>query len=172
MAMENLSQRVNQMSDSRDARNLYLLLEPLFKRLRSFAASSAGLVISATTTKVKTGASVFHYVADGVIGRIAAATDMPVLVGTVTNAKFNVFVFTVDSAGTTYTQMGTEAATEAAVKFPTLSQDRAIIGWLIVNPTGTGNFVGGTTALGDVTVVPNAVYISPIGVIEPTSKII
>lgn len=172
MVMENLSQRVNQMSDHRDARNMYLLLEPLFLRLRSFAASSAGLVISATTTKVKTGASVFHYVANGVIGRIAAGTDMPVLVGTVTNALFNIFVFTVDKAGTTYTQMGTEAATEAAVRFPALAQDRAIIGWIIVNPTGTGNFVGGTTALGDVTVVPNTVYISPIGVIEPTSKII
>lgn len=166
MVMENLSQRVNQMSDQRDARNMYLLLEPLFLRLRSFAASSAGLVISATTTKAKIGANVFYYVADGALGRIAASTDMPPLVGTVTNTFFNIFVFTVDKAGTTYTQMGTEAATEAAVRFPALAQDRAIIGWIIVNPTA-GSFVGGTTALTGVTV-----YVSPIGVIEPTSKII
>ena len=150
---------------------LYRLLKPLKQRYRSCMHSTAGLVISATTTKVKTGAAVAHYQAGGKNGQIPGGTDMPVLAGTVTNAKFNIFVFTIDSAGTTYTQMGTEAATEAAVKWPTLNQDRAIIGYIKINPTGTGNFVGATTALGDATVVPNALYISPVGMFDPTALI-
>lgn len=36
----------------------------------------------------------------------------------------------------------------------------AVFGYVIINPTGTGNFVGGTTALDDGTVVPNAVYVN------------
>ena len=39
---------------------------------------------------------------------------------------------------------------------------------MIINPTGTGNFVGNTTALDDVTVVPNAVYVNTIGAFDPT----
>jgi hypothetical protein len=54
--------------------------------------------------------------------------------------------------------MGTEGATLAAVKFPQFPNDKALIGFVIIHPTGTGNFVGGTTALDDATVVPNAVY--------------
>jgi hypothetical protein len=35
-----------------------------------------------------------------------------------------------------------------------------MIGFVIVNPTGTGDFVGGTTDLDDATVAPNAVYVN------------
>lgn len=154
-------------------RALYLLLKPLKERYRSCVHSTAGLVITATTgLKVpKIGAAICHYQAKGKNGQIAAGTDMPALSGTVTNAKFNLFVFTVDSAGTTYSQMGTEAATEADVKWPALNPERAIIGYIKINPTGTGNFVGGTTALNDATVVPNTLYISPVGMFDPTAQI-
>lgn len=168
--MENIPRRLHAIGDTLIRRALELLLTPLYDRVKSCALSSAGLVISATTTKAKIGASVFHYVAYGVLGRIAAGTDMPVLVGTVTNALFNVFIFTVDKDGTTYVQMGTEGATEAAIVWPELDQTRAIIGVLVINPTGTGDFVGGTTPLGDATVIPNAAYISPIGAFDPTTK--
>jgi hypothetical protein len=117
---------------------------------------------------VKTGAADYYASVKGVLVKITAGTDMPVLVGTVTNAKFNVFCFFVDSAGTTSVAMGTEGATLAALKWPDFPINKAPIGWVLINPTGTGNFVGGTTALGDVTVVPNAVYMSPVGAVDPT----
>lgn len=88
-----------------------------------------------------------------------AAADMAALSGTVTNAAFNVFVFEVQLDGTLGTRMGTEGATLAAVEFPPLMRDRAILGFVIINPTGTGDFVGGTTNLDDGTVVPNAVFV-------------
>ena len=78
----------------------------------------------------------------------------------VTNAKFNVFVFTLNAAGTFHTYAGTQAATLAGVVFPTITDGEAVIGFLVVNPTGTGDFVGGTTALDDATVVPNVVYVN------------
>ncbi len=167
-----LLQSLANIADRAGRQALYLLLKPLKERYRSCAHSSAGLTIKAGGSAiVKTGITVFHYQAEGKNGRIAASTDMPALVGTVTNAKHNLFVFTVDKAGTKYVLMGTEAATEADVKWPILAANRAIIGYIKVNPTGTGNFVGGTTALDDVTVVPNVAYVSPTGMFDPTAVI-
>jgi hypothetical protein len=134
----------------------------------SVSITTAGLVISATTTKVKTGAADYYASVKGVLVKITAGTDMPVLVGTVTNARFNVFCFFVDSAGVTSVAMGTEGTTLAGLKFPDFPINKAPIGWVLINPTGTGNFVGGTTPLGDITVVPNAVYMSPVGAVDPT----
>jgi len=147
---------------------LLLILTPMLNRSRSCMLNGAGLVIKAGGgVLAKTGASVCHYIAEGVKGRIAAGTDMPALVGTVTNAMFNVFVFSVDKAGTLSVQMGAEGATEAAIKFPPLDQRKAVVGMLIINPTGTGNFVGNTTALDAATEAPNTAYVSPIGPFDP-----
>ena len=85
---------------------------------------------------------------------------MAALAGTVTNAKFNVFAFTVNAAGTLATRMGVEGATLGGITFPTIPDGEVVIGYVIINPTGTGNFVGGTTVLDDATVVPNAVYVN------------
>ena len=41
-------------------------------------------------------------------------------------------------------------------------------GLIIINPTGTGNFVGNTTPLDDGTVAPNAAYVNNIGPFDPT----
>lgn len=90
----------------------------------------------------------------------AAATDMAALSGTVSNAAFNVFVFYMEQDGTLSTVMGTEGASLLAVAFPAAPIDKACIGFTVINPTGTGDFVGGTTALDDATVVPNAVYVN------------
>jgi len=172
MSLENLTQRLAAVNDHKEKYNLYLLFRALFEQFRSQSNSSAGLVIkSASSALVKTGASVYHYVAQGIKGRIAAATDMPALSGTVTNAAFNVYVFSVDKGGTTYSQMGTEGATEAGIRWPSLAPGRAVIGYVVINPTGTGNFVGGTTALDDGTVTPNAVYINVIGAFDPNITI-
>ena len=73
----------------------------------------------------------------------------------------------VDSAGVVTSAMGTAGATLAKVSFPQFPVQKALIGFIVVNPTGTGNFVGGTTNLDDVTVVPNTVYVSPVGGFDP-----
>lgn len=137
------------------------LFYPVFDRMSSVALTSPGLAIhGAASALVKTGASDTYFIVNGVLVKIVASTDLPALVGTVTNAKFNVFCFFVDSAGAKTVAMGTEGATLAKLTFPQFTENKALIGFIIVNPTGTGNFVGGTTALDDATVVPNVVYIN------------
>lgn len=124
------------------------------------------MVFNTGALAIKAGGSAIAKTVNAVYGRIngaiftKAAADMAALAGTVTNAKFNVFVFTVTAGGTLATTMGTEAATLAAVVFPTIPSGSVVIGFVIINPTGTGNFVGGTTALDDATVAPNAVYVN------------
>jgi hypothetical protein len=54
---------------------------------------------------------------------------------------------------------GTEATLIGGVVWPTIPDGSVVLGFVILNPTGTGGFVGGTTDLDDATVVPNAVYI-------------
>jgi hypothetical protein len=51
---------------------------------------------------------------------------------------------------------------------PTVPVGKAQLGFVIINPTGTGPFVGGTTPLGDATVVPNAAYVNTIGPFDQT----
>lgn len=145
------------------------VVTPIGDRISTQSLSSAGLVIKAGGSAiVKTGASAYYA---SVLGRLVtkgAATDMAALSGTVTNAKFNVFCFFIDAAGTLTSAMGIEGATLAAVVFPPIPEGKAMIGFVIINPTGTGNFVGGTTALDDVTVVPNAAYVNVQGPFDPT----
>lgn len=120
--------------------------------------SSAGLTIgSSSKPKVKI-ANTTYFVIDGVLGSKASAEI--VLSGTVLNAKFNVYVLSVIADGTVTATMGTAGATIGAVVFPAVPASSVVIGFVIVNPTGTGNFVGGTTDLDDATVVPNAVYVN------------
>ena len=68
--------------------------------------------------------------------------------------------FFVDAAGALTSSMGTEGATLAQVKLPAPPVNKACLGLMVINPTGTGPFVGGTTAIDNVTVVPNADYIN------------
>lgn len=169
--MEILSQQANAIPDRATSIAFRKVMEPFYGRMRSMGFSSAGLVISSTTTKVKTGASDWYGIAAGKLQKVTAGTDMPALVGTVTNGKFNAFVFFIDKAGTVYSQMMNEGATLNAVTFKSGDDDMAVLGFVIINPTGTGNFVGGTTPLGDGTVVPNAVYINTLSAFEPTATI-
>lgn len=166
---------VRWIANARDATQqsiLRALISPLFDRQTSLVTSSPGLVIKgAGSTLTKTGGSATKYFANGVYGSIAAATDMAAFSGTVTNTKFNVFCFFVDSAGTLTSAMGTEGATRSAVKFPQIPVGKALIGFVEINPTGTGNFVGGTTALDDATVVPNAFYNSALSGFDPACVI-
>lgn len=171
--MEKLQPLMAALPNQGEAATLSKILAGIYRRLNTCALTSAGLVIKAgASALVKTGATKTTLSVEGVLVSLAAATDMPALVGTVVNATFNVFVFSLDKAGTAYVQMGTAAATLAGVKFPVVPDTRAIIGFIVVNPTGTGNFVGGTTALDDATVVPNVVYNNTVGATCVTAALV
>lgn len=118
-----------------------------------------GLVIHGSASLVAKTVNTVRYIIQGTLCSKAAA-DMPTLVGTVLNGTFNVFCFYVNAAGTLSVAMGTAGATLAQVVFPTYDPTQvAMLGFILINPTGTGNFIGGTTALDDATVVPNTVYV-------------
>lgn len=163
MTMEKLNQRINQFSNKSDARNLVLVLEKIYKRLGNVALTTPNLTVATTTTKIKSQADYYGFVG-GVLVKKATTDNLITLTtsANTTNALFNVVVFTIDSSGTITNRYGTQGATLAAITWPTLPSDEALFGILLLNPTGTGNFVGGTTAVNDGTVVPNAVYISPL----------
>lgn len=175
---EKITQRVNALAIQIDRQNLDKLFRSILTdltyhadRLRSQTLGSAGLTIKAVGSAVVKAASAFYAVANGVPVTKTANTDMAALSGSVTNAKFNVFCFFIDSAGTLTSSMGTEGATLAAITWPTFPANKACIGFVVINPTGTGPFVGGTTALDDVTVVPNAAYVNTVGAFDPKTAL-
>lgn len=139
---------------------LETLFDKLQRRQANICLSSAGLVIKAGSSALVKAGSAFRAYCEGTYVYKVANTDMAALSGTVVNATFNVFVFTIDASGTLRSYMGTAGATRASVVFPTISDGETVIGFVEINPTGTGNFVGGTTALDDATVVPNAAYVN------------
>lgn len=145
------------------------ILSPIGDRVSTQSLTSAGLVIkTAGSALVKTGASAYYASVKGDLVTKAAATDMAALSGTVTNATFNVFCFFIDGAGNLTSDMGVAGATLKAVQLAPVPEGKAMIGFVIINPTGTGDFVGGTTPLDDATVVPNAAYVNTIGAFDPT----
>lgn len=135
------------------------LLDKLQRPVSAFVLNSAALAIGTAKAKVLIANTTYAYV-EGVLAKKTTAEITLTTANNVANAKFNVIVLTMNSSGTVATQMGTEASTLAGVVFPTIATGIAVIGFVIVNPSGTGGFVGGTTELDDATVVPNAVYIN------------
>ena len=115
-------------------------------------AGASPLVASANAVK--------YYSSDTSIAELSA-WDMPALVWTVTNGNFNVFVFAVEKAtGSLITTRWTGWDSLDAITFPEIDVETyAVVWYVIINPTGTGDFVWGTTALDDGTVVPNADYV-------------
>lgn len=139
--------------------NLREVIQSLQVNACDFVLNTGALAIKSATSAVAITANTIYAMIDGVLVS-KAASDMAALSGTVTNAKYNVFVFTMNASGTLKTTMGTEGATLGAVVFPTIPDDEVVIGFVLVHPTGTGNFVGGSTTLDSATVTPNAVYIN------------
>lgn len=131
----------------------------------SYAETTAGLAIKAGASALVKAVNAVRTIVAGVAGTAtAAALDMAALAGTVVNGTHNVFVFRVAANGTSVTSaMGTAGATRDAIVFPAGSASLVTLGWVFINPTGVGNFVGGTTALDDATVIPNAVYVDAVG---------
>lgn len=131
--------------------------------------NSAGLTIgSSAKPKIKIANTVYAVVGGVVVAKTTAELTLTTA-HNVANAKFNVLLVSMDSAGTCTVSKGTEGATLAAVVLPTVPTGNLVLGFVIINPTGTGGFVGGTTDLDDATVVPNAVYVNTVFPFNPNA---
>lgn len=164
-----VTQYLNQIPNNNERLTLMSVVNPIADRMSSQTLRSGALRIDggSASAVVELNDTLVCFV-DGALVTKASTTNMAALVGTVTNALFNVYAFFIDKAGTLSTAMGIEGATLAAVGFPPLPEKKALIGFVIVNPTGTGNFVGGTTQLDDGTVTPNAVFVNTVGAVDPS----
>jgi hypothetical protein len=132
------------------------LFDKLQRPVTAQLLNTGALAIGTAKAKVLIANTIYALI-EGVLVKKASAEI--VLSGTVAADAFNVYVLSINAAGTVSAQMGTAGATLGGVVFPTIADGSAVIGFVIVNPTGTGNFVGGTTELDDATVVPNAAYV-------------
>jgi|GEM_PF-3148108 len=151
--------RVNEISPATWSIQLGFLLNTIMTALNAMNFS-VGLVAQAgTNTKVKTTNTV-QYTIGGFAYTKAATDNFWVLDTTcnVTNAYWNGIWLGINAAGTAVFQAGTQATTQAGIVMPMPAATTCVLGYLTINPTGTGNFVGGTTPLNDGTVVPNAAY--------------
>jgi hypothetical protein len=145
---------------------LSTLLDKLQRSTLQQMMVSGTLAIHGASSPLAKISNAIYYQIDGSV-YTAAAADLSALVGTVVNATYNVFMFTVNAAGAFHTYMGTAGATLGAVVFPSAPDGEVVIGFVIIHPTGSGNFVGGTTNLDDATSVPNAVYVNNLGEFFP-----
>lgn len=128
--------------------------------LTSGVLNSAGLAIGSGSKKKILLANTIYALFDGVMVSKTTSEITLTTAANVKNAKFNVLVLSMSSAGVVSCTAGTEGATLGAVVMPTIPVGNVTIGFVIINPTGTGGFVGGTTDLDDATVVPGAVYVN------------
>jgi hypothetical protein len=164
-----ISQYLTQLNDANQNPALRNLFWGVADRLASQLVTSAALRIKGGSASPITQSNAALYaLANGVLVTKATSTDMAALSGTVTNANFGGWAHYIDSAGTLTSLFLNQGATLAQVKFPNTPMQKALIGLTLVNPTGTGNFVGGTTALDDATVVPNVVFINTLGAVDPS----
>lgn len=150
-------------------RALINVLDPAANLDSCGVLNSAGLTTN--TALVKTGSGITYAIVNRVFLSIAGSTNMPALVGTVKNATYGAFFFYTDQNGNLTTLAATPGATLAAMKMPATPINKALIGIMLINPTGTGDFVGGTTSLTDGTVVPNAVFINTTATVDPTISV-
>jgi len=151
-------------------------LEDLFDKLQrgimNQSLNGGGIaMIADDKTDLENASAAIVYMVDGVLYTLDADENFA-LVGTVTADAFNVYVLTADDEGDTHGRMGTEGATLADVVLPDVPEGEVAVGLVIVNPTGTGNFVGGTTELDDATVVPNAVVVDIVGTFLPQLRVL
>lgn len=132
--------------------------------------NSGGLAIgSGSKKKIKIANTVYAIVNSVLVAKTTAELTLTTA-HNVSNAAFNILVVSMDSAGTCTVTAGTEGASLAAVVVPTIPQTNVVLGFVIINPTGTGGFVGGTTDLDDGTVVPNAVYVNTVYPFNPNAQ--
>lgn len=124
--------------------------------------NSGGLAIGSGSKKKILVANTIYGIVDNVIISKTTAELTLTTAHNVANAAYNILVVSINSAGTETVTACTAGATLAAVVPPTIPTGDLVIGFVIIHPSGTGGFVGGTTDLDDATVVPNAVYVNTV----------
>lgn len=122
--------------------------------------NTAGLTIGSSSKAKPKIANTIYALINSVLVKKTTAEITLTTANNVANAKFNVIVLSMNASGTVTPTNGTAGDTIGAVVFPAVPANEVVIGFVIINPTGTGGFVGGTTELDDATVVPNAVYVN------------
>lgn len=127
--------------------------------LSNMVLTDAAIAIATTKTKIKTVTNPISYLIGGVFYSKAATDNFWTLTGfNCANALFNKCLLCIDSSGNMQIAAGTAGASAGTVVLPAIPASYAVVGQVLVNPTGTGDFTGGTTDLDDGTVIPNAVY--------------
>ena len=165
-----LSQNCNAIKDRQDSLAVLSICRKMYDRMASQIFNTGGLVIGSGSKKAVKLANTIYGIAGGVpFTKTTAEATLAAV--TITNAKFNVCCVYVDKDGTFSTKFGKEGAALVNVIFPVATEGAAMLGYVILNPTGTGNFVGATTDLDDGTVVPNAVYVNTVGPCDPSATI-
>jgi hypothetical protein len=109
------------------------MITRLQRALTAVIFSSGGLVIKTSSSALAKVAPPSARTSRARSSSSAAKADMAAQSGTVTNAKFNVFVFTVSAAGTLKSYMGTEGAARDGVVFPTVLSGESVIGFVEIN---------------------------------------
>lgn len=155
-------------SESTSNQNLRGVLEELQGAAVDVCMTDPGLAIgTSANTSVKIANTVYANIAGVMVKKTTAEVALTATTHNVTADLFRIFALTLNADGDVTVTAGTEGASLTLATWPTIPSDEAIIGFLIINPTGTGNFVAATTALDDATVVPNAVYIDQNGTQNP-----
>lgn len=151
--------RVNDNSPAAHSIQMGQLFNTIMQALNSMCFSVAGSAIATTTQKAKTVNAV-QYTIKGKAYTKAAADNFWTLDTTcnVTNGNWNGIWLMMDASGAAQFAAGTQASSQAGIVMPTPNVAYCVIAYLTINPTGSGNFVGGTTSLSDGSVVPNAVF--------------
>jgi len=138
-------------------------LNTLFDKLQRAAITkllnSGALAIHGSASALAKFANTIYFMIDGQVYS-KTTLDCAALAGSVAHGAYNVFVFTVDAAGNLTTTIGTPGASLGAVVFPAITDGQVAIGFVIIHPTGTGSFVGGTANLDNDASTPNAVYVN------------
>jgi hypothetical protein len=158
---DTITQHLSGLAGETGRKAVRVPMKAIGDRLSSCATATAGLVISATTTKAKIGATAFAGVVQGTPVAIAAGTDMPALVGDITAGSYAIYCFFIDQASVVTVAKGVEGTTLAKAKFPEFPEGKALVGYLII--TYASAFVAGTTVLSTATTV----YVSPVGAVDP-----
>ena len=145
-----------------ERRGLRNVLTAIYDRYSSQPLSTATLAITAGGSATASTGAVYQGVVKGVPVTIASGTVMPVLTGTITANKFNVYCFFIDSVSTVTVAQGTEGTTIGAVLWPAFPENKALVGILLITHSAT--FTGNTTPLDTATTV----YLSPVGPFDPS----
>jgi len=128
------------------------------KALYAQCFTDVAVAIATLAPQIQTVAAAVFTVG-GIFYGLAATDNYWDLTGfNVTNAMYNVCLLCIDAAAAMQIGIGTEAALLANVVLPDTPANSCVVAQVEVNPTGVGNFVGGTDDLDDAGIVPNAVY--------------